>query len=141
VSNILSDAEKKEYTKRLNKNVYFFIIVIAGNIMVKNYPMAAIFLVVLIQFMVRGKEEIQLIENGHKANGKIIKRKKFFSNINLKVEIEVEGRIYKNNLSLKKNINKNLNEGDNIEVYYKEKNPRRFTALECVAPERFEKSE
>ena len=137
VSNILSDAEKKEYAKKLNKNVYFFVIVIAGNVMVKNYLMAAIFLVVLIQFMVRGKEEVQLIENGNKTEGKIIKRTKFFSNLNLKIEIEVEGKIYKNNISLKKDINKSLNVGDTIEVYYKEKHPKRFTAIECVAPERF----
>lgn len=141
MTNILSDIEKKEYSKRLNKNVYFFVIVIAGNVMVKNYPMSAIFLVVLIQFMVRGKEEIQLIEKGQKVEGRIIKKTKFFSNINLKVEIEVEGKTYKNNISLKKNINKSLNVGDTIEIYYKEKNPKRFTAIECVAPERFEKAE
>lgn len=137
MSNILSDAEKKEYAKKLNKNVYFFVIVMAGNVMVKNYPMAAIFLVVLIQFMLRGKEEIKLIEEGIKTEGRIIKKTKFFSNLNLKIEIEVEGKTYKNNISLKTNINKDLNVGDTIEVYYKEKNPRRFTAIECVAPGRF----
>lgn len=134
MDSILSDSEKKEYSR---KNAW--ILLAYTILMLNDLSYIKVFLIIMafVLIFMKVKEDISLIESGNEIEGSIIGKRKVLFNIYLKVEIEVEGRIYKNVLVVKSNINKDFLKGDKIRVYYKGRNPKRFTLLEAVAPKRF----
>ena len=133
----ISESEKKEYIKSVGIHPVLIMAIVIWNMITGSYFVGVIVIILLIISNNDIKRKIKIVENGIETKGVIVKKSKLFKKIKLKVEINVNGKIYYGFVFGKIDVFQNFSVDDTITVFYEEKNPKRIMALESVAPKRF----
>lgn len=133
----LSEDEKKEYLKRTSflPNVLLAIAVL--NVITTKYIDASIGFIIFIMFKYESKRSLNIIQEGLETKALILKKSKFFNIIKLKVQTNINGKVYNSLVKGKLSVLEKFSENDLITVFYNEKNPKKIITLEELVPNRF----